>query len=321
MHENSSLAYTLNCITLAGIFAISLIISKKTSDNVRTFLSINQRGYALIFLVIVVDFFLSSVSDLLFFVNLNQKGRYLLILAIFVMIAMSIVLLILYFRLKHYHYALQQTNSINLKMLQMEERHYKELQKKNADLRAFRHDYNYHITAMQGLSQKKDLTELKKYVESLIAVKEQVYYFSTNHPVADAIINSIYENIPENTDFHVDGKFPETIFVNNSDLCIVLSNLLKNAVEAASRLSAVQKKQIYLSFFGNDDYIIIRIENTSEQQPSHRITSKPDSINHGFGLKNVRDAVNRYGGKLDLKYSHGIFTASAYMRNTSAVKV
>lgn len=321
IHENRELMYTIDIFSLAFTLVGIYLVSKKIPTGSKPLNNINKQGYALIGLVTLVDFFLSSVSSLLFYYNLNTLGRHLLILAIFIMIAMSIALLLLYFRLGHYHSLLQQTNSINLKMLQLEERHYKELQEKNMDLRAFRHDYNYHVTAMQGLIQNEDLEGLKKYVKHLAEVKEQVYYFSTNHPVADSIVNYFYETVPENTIFQVDGKFSENIFLNDSDLCIVLSNLLKNAMEAVSKLDKTVEKQIYLSLYGNDNYIVLCIENSCKQPQNEELssltTSKSDTINHGFGLKNVREVIRKYSGKLDLKYNNHTFTASAYLRNVN----
>lgn len=117
-------------------------------------------------------------------------------------------------------------------MLDLEIRHYEDICKKNNDLRAFRHDYNFHITAMQALAADSDLDGLKKYVGTLSNIKEQNQYIITNHPISDAIINYFYETLPVNTTFEVEGNFSADVFVDDSDLCIILSNLLKNAVEA-----------------------------------------------------------------------------------------
>ncbi len=80
---------------------------------------------------------------------------------------------------------------------------------------------------MQGFVAKLDLRGLKNYVEHLSGIKEQMYYISTNNSVCDAIVNYFYENLDKNIEFKCDGKFPESIFVNDSDLCVVFSNLLK----------------------------------------------------------------------------------------------
>lgn len=300
---------------LAGIF----LLSKKIPKEDKPLRNLTGKGYVLLALVIVVDFFLSTVSSLLFLQNLNVYGRYFLVVAIFIMIAMSVVLLLFYFRLQHYHSVLQQNHLVNLKMLQFEEQHYQEMQKKNMDIRAFRHDYNSHVMAMQGLVQSEDIEGLKKYVNHLAKVKEQVYYLSTNNPVADAIVNYFYEKLPANTTFQMYGKVPKNVFLDDSDLCILLSNLLKNAKEAVDKVDGTSEKHIYLSYDGNEQYLIIRIENSSKPYQKEQLlqlnTLKSDKVNHGFGLKNVKAIVKKYDGKLDLEYCEGVFTSAVYLRS------
>lgn len=312
---------TLSCFIAFIIIVVSFYIGKKQLLSRDSILHINWQGYILLSFVTLVDFILSSLSSLL--IDGYPLGEYLshiLLAAIFIMILMSVILLFLYFRLHHYHSLLQQTNIIQQNLLDLETQHYQDLQQKTLDLRAFRHDYNYHITAMQGLVAKDDWMGLQKYITNLSQIKEQVYYLSTNHPVADAIINYFYERISDHTEFQVNGKLSEKIFLNDTDLCIILSNLLRNAIEAQKNLPESDTRKIHISLFANEQYILIQIENISKPYDSNKLTnlstSKADTTNHGFGLSNVQNVVNKYDGKLDLLYENGIFTASAYLRNT-----
>ena len=304
-------------MTYALVYAAFFILAKKIPADKKLFRRLGWRGYCLISFVIIVDFFLSSVSSLLLVININQRGRYLLILAILTLVLMSIWLLILYFRLQHYHIVLKERDAVNRNLLQLETEHYKELQEKNRDLRAFRHDYNAHITALQGLSAAQDLNGLKEYVDTLTDIKEQVYYVMTNQPVADAVISYFYEKMPKDARFQTNGKFPVDFFLCDTDLCIILSNLLKNAVEALWHLPDEAEKQIYLSLHSDAEYVTILIENTSKPYPEETLsqlsTTKPDTSRHGFGLKNVQEVVDRYGGKLDLRYQDGTFTACVFL--------
>ena len=306
--------------------AVLLIIPPLTIQKQKKFMNhtpllrtIGFKGYFLIIIIAVIDFFLSSISTLLFTDELSVFGRKLIIVAIFVMIVMSVVLLTLYFRLQHYHLVLQQTNYVNQKMLELEKQHYHDLQQKNMDLRAFRHDYNSHITAMHGLVADNDLPGLKKYVKQLSDVKEFLHDWNANHPVADAIVNYFYEHLPAHTTFQQEGKFPEHIFVTDSDLCVVLSNLLKNATEAVRKQPEQDDRKIYISFYSNEEYLSITIENTSlpiqEKELEQLTTAKTDTLNHGLGLKNVRMIVKRYQGTLSLQYEDNLFTACAILRN------
>ena len=329
--SHDSLANTY--FTLATIVLILIILIKlhtKISFSIELLKKLKKKHFALIFFVICVDFFLSMTSSLLFFSNLNQLGRRLLTLAIYIMILLSVIILILYFRIIHMHSELEQISNMKSKMLSLEEQHYKYMLKKNTDLRAFRHDYNYHITSMQALAQNNDFTALKTYVNNLTETKAKMYFISTNNTIADAIINYFYENLPEDTDFKIDGKFTSNTFVNNSDLCTILSNLLRNAYEAICHIdnidSTIQnhdlktKKQLYISLTNDENNITIYITNTyipyNQQNNSIFTTSKSDTINHGFGLQNVENTIKKYNGKLELTTNDNTFSAYVFLHNT-----
>lgn len=299
--------------------SFTILFRKRFSKFTPLLRKVSFKGYCLIIFVAVIDFFLSSISSLLFTNELSMFGRKLIILAIFVMIAMSVILLTLYFRLQHYHLMLQQTNYINQKMLELEKQHYHELRQKNIDLRAFRHDYNSHITALHGLAADNDLFGLKNYVKQLSDVKEFLHDWDTNHPVADAIVNYFYEHLPADTTFQQEGKFPEHLFVTDSDLCVVLSNLLKNATEAVGKQPEQDERKIYILIYANEEYLSITVENTSLPVPQTQLelltTTKTDTLNHGLGLKNIRTIVEQYQGSLSLQYKDNLFTACAILRN------
>ena len=182
--ENHILNYLSSLLGILIIFLTSLILHHKFFKESRPFEKLDWQGYLLIAFVLLVDFFLTNTAYFLIHDELNSFGKSTLILSIFVMIIMSIVLLILYFRLQMLHTELQEKDQLNQEMLRLEENHYKELQKKNLDLRAFRHDYNYHVTSLRALAEKEDFKALKQYIETLSDIKEQIQYLSTGQPIS-----------------------------------------------------------------------------------------------------------------------------------------
>jgi sensor histidine kinase regulating citrate/malate metabolism len=275
---------------------------------------LSQMDYALFTFVVLADFILSSI---LFNILIQDGSAYRMVIgvAMFSLMAMSIVLMAIYFNMKKYQQTLIQINEENRQLLLMEVQQYKDLQQKNLDLRAFRHDISYHVTAVQALAAAKDWDGLTAYINKLSGIKEQTYTISVNNLVADAVINYFYEHMPDEADFHVQGKFPAQISIPDTDLCIILSNLLKNAVEAVERIDDCSDKKIYLSIFFDDVSVTVQIENSSdeyeENKPENLTTTKADKINHGFGLKNVDDALKRNGGRMDIQFHDGLFCVCA----------
>ena len=329
-YNNKLLHILIILLSLVIMLTSIAMLKSKINIDINTFKKIKTKNLTLILPVIFVDFFLSGVSCLLFYQNINYIGRRLLMLAIYIMIILSIIILVLYFRISHIHSELEQIDNLKSKMLSLEEQYYKDLQNKNMDLRAFKHDYNYHITAMQALAQNNNFEDLKIYVEKLTQIKANVYFISTNNVIADAIINYFYENLPKNTEFKIDGKFLENTFVSNDDLCVIISNLLKNAYESICLITPTDQisdknnkqqtdKHIYVSLYNDENNITMYIENTCTSLPNQSgtnfFTLKSDSINHGFGLKNVNNTIKKYNGKLELKSEKNTFCTYVFLHN------
>lgn len=147
-------------------------------------------------------------------------------------------------------------------------------------------------------------------------MNEGMSYIHTNNIVSDSIINYFYELYSKSITFHIDGKFPENLFVENNDLCTILSNLIKNAVE-----SSIQEisPSIYISLSANEEFATIDIKNTSrtysESELSGLKTQKEDKKNHGFGLKNVSASVTKYAGVMEIECENNLFCTKIYLHN------
>ena len=302
--------YSISCI-------LSIFLKFRYTQQNSFGCMLRKRDYFLLSFTAMINLLLSGFAGIFFFIPITATMQRIVIFFFLFMICMTTLILFLYFKLQHYHQALQQTAEHTKKALKLEELHYMDLQKKNEDLRAFRHDYNHHILSMQQLAKEKNYDSLTKYIEKLSQIKEQNHYLSTNHTVADAIVNYFYEHLPEQVQFQLLGKFCKPFFVEESDICIILSNLLKNAVEAVEKLPIIKEKdkagkRIFLEIYSDTEHVQITLENSSlpysSTQLKHLNTTKTDTLNHGFGLQNVKQVVHKYHGTIDMQWSNGIFS-------------
>lgn len=283
----------------------------------------HTKDYVLLIVVCLVNFILSSTTNSLYFNEFNDYGKKFILLFFIAVMPMSMILIITYFRIQRLYHALDQTNQINVQLMRKEEHYYKSIQKKTQDLRAFRHDYRNHLTALRSLAGSARWDELLDYLDKLSDIKESTSYISTNHTVADAILNDYYEQFSTKIDFHIDGKFTDPLFVSDTDLCIILSNLIKNAIEASENILAenkdkTKKPQVCLLISSHPNELSIKMMNPSPEmsqwQLEHMRSTKDDLLNHGFGIRNIRNAVQNYDGVLDMDYSDGVFTSTVYLK-------
>ena len=98
------------------------------------------------------------------------------------------------------------------------------------------------------------------------------------------------------------------VFENNVDICILMANLLDNAIEAASdpALSDLSSdmKVIELDLKKTDKFFLVSVKNPSAKEPlvneGEMETIKSDKKNHGFGMTNMRMAVDKYDGAMEV---------------------
>lgn len=90
-----------------------------------------------------------------------------------------------------------------------------------------------------------------------------------------------------------------TVRAEFADICLILGNLLENAVEAAQKVDG--KKYIEIKMKYDKNNILLSVTNSYSgkllKTKDHRLKStKTDAENHGVGLASVYRAVAKYCG-------------------------
>lgn len=88
--------------------------------------------------------------------------------------------------------------------------------------------------------------------------------------------------------------------MDDVDLCILLGNLLDNCIEAVEK---VNNRFIELIIDKNNDVVFINLRNTFDlnslkYENGEYISSKTDGKNHGIGMKNIENIINKYNGNI-----------------------
>lgn len=196
--------------------------------------------------------------------------------------------------------------------LKRQEEHIKEIVENDQKIRRFRHDVNAHLTALEQCIQSNDHEQLKAYVDRLRVetTKLEVQKF-TGLVAVDAIISEWHQKaLEEGIAWEWEGRFPEHTEIEAYDLCVLFSNLLSNAVEAARQVEEGREKKIQVSCGTFQEKICIRISNTCKEDVNAKgilSTTKSDRGNHGFGLMNVQNTVEKLHGEFKKSADQGIF--------------
>lgn len=176
------------------------------------------------------------------------------------------------------------------------QKYYAEVENMYSKMRGWRHDYRHHIQAMKVHVANREYGEIDKYLDMLdddLTNVETV--IKTGNKMADAILNSKL-SLAAQKDIQVkaDAKIPVSLTVSELDLCIVIGNLLDNAIEACMELPPEDRLiRIYMEMKGN--YLYMALTNTASgaKKKSFRTTK---GEGHGFGILRTDAIVKKYGG-------------------------
>jgi sensor histidine kinase regulating citrate/malate metabolism len=183
------------------------------------------------------------------------------------------------------------------------------------DTRAFRHDMNNNLAVVSSLMKKGDYREAEQYINELHG---RLASFSprivTGDDMLDALICSKLTDIEsKGISFTVNGVIEGGLGWKPIDICAVFANMIDNAAEACERMT-YGARYIDLSFRKTEHQRIITLRNsTAEKVDCSRLgdgthyTSKADSGSHGFGVKNIKDTLNKNGAMMQLCCSENEF--------------
>ena len=187
----------------------------------------------------------------------------------------------------------------------------------NTEVNTLRHDLKNHLLCISEYIRLQQPDAAMEYIEKLTGQvkKELPYHMMTSSVAVNAILDLKKLVCDEN---QIDIKYfvlEELPKIDETDLCIILANLLDNAIEAASK---EEKRQIRLSMeiIGNYFRIVVqnRIAKSVLKSNKKLGTTKKNQKIHGFGLQSVEDAVERNDGMSNFSEENGWFVADIMLK-------
>lgn len=185
------------------------------------------------------------------------------------------------------------------------------------------HDLKNQIVMIRA---EKDTEKHEMYLEELEnSIKFYEAQYKTGNEVLDTILTSKLLTCIEN-DINVsciaDGKLLD--FIPTMDLCSIFGNSLDNAIESVIKIEDKEKRLIKIAVFSQNDLLLIRIENyylnSLTYFSGNFLTTKKDTKYHGFGLKSIKNIVEKHGGSVSIKTDNNWFKLVILMPLSSEIK-
>lgn len=263
-------------------------------------------------LILIMLIFLSGLAASLSVSteHLNIKMLYIQVFTV-VLVVLSlitiIVLLINSISKKHF----EQNAELLEEKMRSQLKYYIMLDEKDTEMRKFRHDFRKHMMCVISMLEEGSFSDAENYIRKLTnKFNETVPSYKTGNYIADSILSDKAQECKDKgIIFKFTGVIPEKN-LNPLELCTILSNSLDNAIEACTKISGMPTKIRMASDFKNN-YWYVKIANTSSSDIKIRnnnvLTTKSDPLNHGFGLQNIKDVVNKHKGEFKIAQIDGDF--------------
>lgn len=233
-------------------------------------------------------------------------------------IALLILLLLFYMTFFFMANNLNRNNRLRKEnqLLIMQQQRYDNLQTAIEEARQARHDMRHHFNRLLVLADEGDNEKIKEYLSDTVArIPSLEMHFCTNR-AADSVIGyycaiAKRENIP----YSVRVDLPEKLPVNEMDLCLILSNLLENALEASRRTASERCKINLTVYIHAENLALIQVENTfdGELREKNGILQSSKRKGDGVGLQSVSHIAEKSGGTSIFTYNDGLFRASVML--------
>ncbi|MEG2909612.1 MAG: GHKL domain-containing protein [Erysipelotrichaceae bacterium] len=303
---NIQASYNLNSMFIAIFLFVIIAIAFLYKKNKYNEDSEEINHYVYIFLTI--GFLSGSLMMMVvhlfgnkFSVTMNIA---LLILA-FITIIANIIVYVLYIK-KYKENLSHKAELISLeRVLNMQERYFRDTIESYKELREFRHDISGYFNTIERLIFDEKYNELHALTKNLKNTNQKSVQNSCSNIYISATLHQfMYTLKEESIKFSFQYDVLEELVVENNHLCSLIYNLMSNAVEACKK--CIDDREIKLIIYQKNRALIFKVSNTVDD--SFRLSnlkvgnsSKKNKFNHGIGLKNINNIVEKYNGNIDFE--------------------
>ena len=201
---------------------------------------------------------------------------------------------------------LQQENQL----LSMQQQRYESLKTAIEEARQARHDMRHQLNQISALAETGDLDGLKAYLAKTAARIPDLDMNFCENRAADSVVGyycalAKREGIP----FCARLDLPQTLPVDEMDMCLVLSNLLENAFEASLRTAPARRRIKLTAYLHGNSLALIQVENTYDGVIREKggVFQSSKRKGDGIGLQSVRHIAEKSGGVNTVTYQDGLF--------------
>lgn len=225
--------------------------------------------------------------------------------------------------------------------------YYQMMEEQYSQMERLRHDMKNHILALENLVQNRQWEQTGDYLREMslagsVEAEDQV----TGSLAVDALFyHKRRQAVEQGIRWQCDARLPANLTIKDMDLCIIIGNILDNAVEACCQMQDRRRKtaeagkvnretegqrdvagmaaeqkileepwiQVYMGTVKKCLLVEARNSTDLTECPGPGRRQKENFTKHGLGLSNIRSAAAKYHGAVHVESEEGVFIISVLL--------
>jgi sensor histidine kinase regulating citrate/malate metabolism len=194
----------------------------------------------------------------------------------------------------------EHERDLSLEILSSGRNYYTKLTEMNEHLACLRHDYKHQLNTMQKMLESGQREEVQAYLAKLrTTAKDGAIMEYCISPALNALLNNFAERCErEGISLTIEIiSLPQGV-IHDYELCVIVGNLLENAIAACLRTPQGREPFIYLSMRPHEDRYGINVENSFDgilaNDGKELHSTKKDG---GLGIKSIKATIKRHEGE------------------------
>lgn len=202
-------------------------------------------------------------------------------------------------------------------IVSLKRRNYEQLMDYQKQVRIIKHDFSHHLHALEHMNDEERAAYVGELRSELDRSDKLVF-------CDNAAVNSLLQEYKTRAndagvDFQTEISIEKDLPLDSLSICVILGNLLENAIEACAKCDEDAERFILLQMRDEAEGLRIMVKNSYNGKirtyRSRLLTTKKSG---GLGMLSIKRLLDDPGDDFDYYYDDDIFVAMIYLKHRAA---